>query len=109
LISILSLTAQIPVNSVAFFLTPIYLAAFRSIEKDPDREIITEVFKAMFDARGREQGIVGRESLACSGANELAAALRHDVDLITRMRGLRVVAARRVQLHNQRTMLEQAH
>jgi hypothetical protein len=42
---------------VAFFLTPIYLAACRSIEKDPDREIIAEVFKAMFD--GREQDVVG--------------------------------------------------
>jgi hypothetical protein len=78
------------------FLTSVYLAAFRPVKKDPDREIITEIFKAMFDARGREQDIVLCESPACSGANELTAALRDNVNFITRMRRLGITAAWRV-------------
>jgi hypothetical protein len=34
--------------------TSIYLAAFRSIKHHPDREVVAEVFKPMFDAGGGE-------------------------------------------------------
>jgi len=91
------------------FLTSIDLAAFRAIKKDPDREVLTEILKAMFDARRGKQDIVRTKSLASAAANQLSAAAHDDVNFVTRMRCLRVLAARRIKLNHQRAMLENTH
>src|SRR5260370_39053982 len=63
------------------YLIQVYFAAFRSIEEDPDRKIIGEIFKTMFDARGCKQDIVGHEGLASGATNKISAALGDDIDL----------------------------
>src|SRR5205814_8068309 len=87
----------------------ICLAAFRPVKENPDRKVIAEVFKTVFDSRGRKQNIVLSEGLSRSAADKLSAALRNDVNLIERVRRLRIAAARRVELHHQRAMFEQQY
>src|SRR5260370_15125473 len=87
----------------------ICFAAFRTIKENPDRKIIAEVFKTVFDSRGREQNVVWREGLSRSAADKLSAALRDDVNFVQRMERLRITAARRVELHDQRAEFEQQH
>ena len=87
----------------------ICLATFRPIKENPDRKIIAEVFKTVFDCRGYEQNVVWDKGLSRSAADKLSTALRDDVNLVERMWCLRIAAARRVELHDQRAMFEQQH
>ena len=63
----------------------------------------------MLNTRGREKDLVRPKPLTRAAANKLTAALRHDVNLVTRVRCLRIAAARRVKLYYQRAMLEQCY
>ena len=63
----------------------------------------------MFDTGGHKQNVVRNEVLARTSADKLTVALGDDVNLVTRMRRLRIAAARRVELHDQRAVLEQQH
>src|SRR5712691_2300455 len=85
----------------------ICLATLRPIKENPDRKIIAEVFKTVFDARGYEQNVVWGEGSSRSAADKLSAALRDDVNLVERMWSLWIAGARRVELHDQRAMFEQ--
>src|SRR5258708_13256696 len=85
------------------------LAGLRQIKENPGRKIVAEVFKTVFDSRGYEQNVVGGEGLPRSAADKLSTALSDDVNLVERMRCLRILAARRVELHDQRAMFEQQH
>src|SRR5437763_14342803 len=65
------------------------------------------MLEAMRDARGGEEQIARRERLARVAADELACALRDHIDLIARVRLLRIMPARRVELNLQSAMREQ--
>jgi hypothetical protein len=83
-------------------------AAFGPIKENPNRKIIAEVFKTVFDASGREQNIVRRKWLSRAAADKVTAALGDDVKFILGMRSLGIAATRRVKLHDQRAVLEQS-
>jgi hypothetical protein len=74
-------------------LAAICLAAFGSIEENPNSEILAEVFEAMLDLGRRKQDILGRDSFSCSVTNKLGAALRDDIELILGVWLLRVFIA----------------
>jgi hypothetical protein len=48
----------------------IHLAAFRPVKENPNREILSEVFKAMFDAGRDEQNIQRLNLLTICPANK---------------------------------------
>jgi hypothetical protein len=85
----------------------ISFAAFGSIKENPDRKVIAEVLKSMFGSGRGKQEVMGRKCLPRGATNKLATALRHDVNLIARMRHLEVRAAWLGQLNYEGTMFEQ--
>ena len=83
-----------------------WFSAFRSIEQHPQRQVAGEVFKPVFDARGREQDIRWSKLPAVVAANVLTGASGHEINFVARVRLLRIDAARRVDLDQQTAMLE---
>jgi len=81
-------------------------AAFGSEKKDPDRKVIAEIFKAMFDAGRGEKDVLGGKRLSLTAGNKLSAALRHDVYLIARVWLLEIDAPRLGQLDYEGTMFK---
>jgi len=105
---LLFVSAPIRVNLWQLLLTSIHLAAFRTIKEDPDRKVLTEIFKAMFDA-GRGDRTSWRLKAGVARRRQIRAAAGHDVDFVSRVGSLRVVAVRRVQLHTSEPWFEHAY
>ena len=80
------------------------LATFRPVEHDPRREIIAELLEAVRDARRHEQEFTGPECRARIAADEFTGACNDHVHLVARVRLLRIVAARRIELDAQRAV-----
>ena len=83
------------------------LAAFRAVEENPKRKVIAEIFKTMFHPGGDEQEIVGPKLPTLARANEIAGAADDNVDLIARVRTLRIATARRLKFDGKCPTLEQ--
>ena len=69
-------------------------SAFGTVEEHPDEEIVAELFEAVDHARLGEEHVVQRNRMAMRTVDEPAATARDDVDLVARMRLLRIGAAR---------------
>src|SRR4029079_14644155 len=76
------------------------------VEEDPDKEIVAELLEAVDDAGFDEQHVGRGDRMAMRAVDEPAGTTRDDVRLVTRVRLLRIDAARRVELHLQRSVLE---
>jgi hypothetical protein len=87
----------------------ISLAAFRAVEENPNCKVFTEVFEPVFDIGRDEEDVVRFEALAGAVADELATALRYDIDFIARVGCLGITSARRVEFHDQRTVFEECY
>ena len=83
------------------------LAAFRAVEENPKRKVIAEIFKTMFYPGGDKQEIVRPKLPTLARANEIAGAADDNVDLIARVRTLRIATARRIQFHGKCSVLKQ--
>src|SRR4030095_2138976 len=81
-------------------------AAFRAVKHHPGREVICEVLKTMLKPSSHKQYVVCFKRLPCAIADKLAASFRHHIDLVFRVRRLRVSAAWRVKLCYQRPVLK---
>jgi hypothetical protein len=82
-------------------------AAFGPIKEYPDRKVLAEVLKSMLSSGRSKQDVVGGERLSSGAADKLAAALRHNVNFVTRMRHLEIRSARLGQLNYEGAMFEQ--
>src|SRR5215472_5524033 len=82
------------------------LAAFGSVEDDPDDEVIGEVLESMLGVRGHEEDVAGSERPDPGPVAEVPLSLDHDVHLVARVRLLRVGSAGRVDLDVERAVLE---
>ena len=76
------------------------LSTFRAVEDNPDDQVIREVHEPVRDSSRNEQKIAGRERLLALAVDKLTAACDDDISLIARVRLLRVLASRSVNLHD---------
>jgi hypothetical protein len=86
----------------------IYLATFGAVKENPDGEIVAKVFEPMLGTGRCKQNVRRFESLSSTFTKEFTAALRHDVNLIARVRCLRIVTTRGIQFDNEGTVFEQS-
>ena len=73
------------------------LSTFRSVEENPEREIVREIFEPVFDARRDKQEIVRSKFSAFSATDEIAAPADDNVDFIARVWSLWIASARSVE------------
>ena len=69
-------------------------SAFGTVEEHPDQEIVAELFEAVNHACFDEQHVGHRDRVAMGAVYEPSASARDHVDLVARMRLLRIGAAR---------------
>lgn len=82
-----------------------YLTAFRPIEPNPDREIVSKVFKTMHGAGSGREKICRTELLPAFTTNKLTATGGDKIDLVACVGSLRISSARRVDLDRQSSMM----
>lgn len=87
----------------------ISLAAFRAVKENPNCKVFTKVFEAVFDIGSDEKDVVRFAALAGAVADEVAPALRYNIDFIARVWCLGIASARRVEFNDQRTVFEEGH
>src|SRR5262245_52318925 len=78
-----------------------------AIKHHPDGEIFSELIEAMLATSWREEQITSSKSPTRRTIEINSAALRDHIYFIPRVRSLRVVFARRVNLHLQTAVLEE--
>ena len=87
-------------------------AAFRAVKHHPRSEVFSELFKAMRAACGYEKQVASLHGFACRAVEKEANAAGDDIQLIARVRRLRVNefavgSARNVNLNLQRAVFKQ--
>ena len=87
-------------------LRSLLLAALRTIEEDPDEEVVAEILEAVLDPGGREEKISGFEGMALAGVEVGPSTLSHKINLVARVRSLRICFPGCVHFHFQRAMAE---
>jgi hypothetical protein len=84
-------------------------AAFRPVESNPNSEVGGEIFKAMRLTGGYEDEGASLDRIPLCTVEEFSATARDKINLIARVRLLRVVPLRRVEFHDERTVREDRH
>ena len=84
----------------------ISFSAFRAIKDHPDGEVFGEILEAMGFACGRKEKVAGTELYALAFDYVFTSAPHHDVCFVSRVRRLRVRAARRVDFDQEAAVLE---
>src|SRR6185436_815596 len=79
-----------------------FLASLRTVEEDPDRQIVRESFEPVHRPGRCEQEITGTKGLPFAVTEEPARSADDDVNLVSSVRVLRIDAARGVYLHLER-------
>lgn len=102
-------SSEVKRQTVSVTLRSSVLAAFGTVKHYPRTEVVTELLEPMRDAGGHKQHIARNKGTTLAAVEKYPAALRDDIDLISRVRRLRIASARRVELRQQRAVLEQRH
>src|SRR5919108_4813284 len=79
---------------------------FRPVENDPNRKVVRKALETVLYPCGGEEEVARYELLAAAVAEKCSCPAYDNVSLVSRVRFLRVIASRRINLHQQGSVLK---